>query len=26
LIQFFKQKRVSKIACGDYHTMILTRD
>lgn len=26
LIQFFKQKKVSKIACGDYHTMILTKD
>ena len=26
LIQFFKQKRAALIACGDYHTMILTKD
>lgn len=26
LIQFFKGKKVRKIACGDYHTMVLTRD
>lgn len=25
-IQFFKTQRVKKIACGDYHTMILTKD
>lgn len=26
LIQFFKDKRAIKIACGDYHSMVLTRD
>lgn len=26
LIQFFKTKKVVKIACGDYHTMVLTKD
>lgn len=26
LIQFFKDKKVTKIACGDYHTMIMTED
>ena len=26
LIQFFKNKRAKKIACGNYHTMVLTRD
>jgi alpha-tubulin suppressor-like RCC1 family protein len=25
-ILFFQGRRVKKIACGDYHTMILTRD
>lgn len=24
-IQFFKNKKVKKIACGDYHTMMLTQ-
>lgn len=26
LIQFFKNKKVLKIACGDYHTMVITGD
>jgi alpha-tubulin suppressor-like RCC1 family protein len=26
LINFFKGKKVTKIACGDYHTMIMTKD
>ena len=26
LIQFFKVKKAKKIACGDYHTMVLTKD
>jgi len=26
LIQFFKDKKAIKIACGDYHSMVLTRD
>lgn len=25
-IKFFKDKKVSKIACGDYHTMIITQN
>lgn len=25
-IKFFKDKRVTKIACGDYHTMIMTSE
>ena len=26
LIQFFKTKKAKKIACGNYHTMVLTRE
>jgi alpha-tubulin suppressor-like RCC1 family protein len=25
-IKFFSDKRVTKISCGDYHTMIMTQD
>jgi RCC1 and BTB domain-containing protein len=26
IINFFTGKKVKKVACGDYHTMVLTRD
>ena len=26
LISFFKDKKAVKVACGDYHSMVLTRD